>query len=83
MRLIEVVLSYGSSIKCSREHETRLRRTGPGNGMGASNMTELGRSPKVAIITPNANIKHKRHWKCRVRVKLHRGFESLPLRLND
>ena len=21
-----------------------------------------------------------RHWKCRVRVKLHRGFESLPLR---
>ena len=22
-----------------------------------------------------------RHWKCRVRVKLHRGFESLPLRL--
>ena len=23
------------------------------------------------------------HWKCRVRVKLHRGFESLPLRLNE
>ena len=23
-----------------------------------------------------------RHWKCRVRVKLHRGFESLPLRYN-
>ena len=22
-----------------------------------------------------------RHWKCRVRVKLHRGFESHPLRL--
>jgi hypothetical protein len=23
-----------------------------------------------------------RYWKCRVRVKLHRGFQSHPLRLN-
>src|SRR5262249_34219800 len=23
-----------------------------------------------------------RHWKCRVRVKLHRGFESRPLRIS-
>ena len=44
----------------------------------------------VTQIQPRQQLKNMRnvekpipawHWKCRVRVKLHRGFESLPLRL--
>src|SRR5262245_35945769 len=47
---------------------------------GANRRDKLEAIPRAGEVTERPKV---RHWKCRVGVKPHRGFESRPLRLEN